>query len=817
MTESELADDGAAKAARKAKRKLAKLQEEVEEDDNDSRKENAKPKVTEKKKKSKNGINGKVSNLDTAQEVSPVDESAPKKKKKKQQVAEEEEEDETVKKKKKKAVTDISSINGKVSALEESAPKKKKNQQVAEDDESVKKKKPVKKKKKDEPEEDTVKPKKSTEVESLEEEPKKTKKKRRKEEVAETDDVKPKKTEKRRKEEDNDDEEEEEPKPPAKKGKKANEKKRALEADVEEEVANDRPKKKLQLETSRDDRRVFIGGLPWRAEEDKLWKDLGECGEIEDLYMLKDTGGNFKGACFVTFADTDGVEAVLKKNDQEYDGRYLRVNLATNGKGGKKGKGKGEGKGEGKGDCRDSPEPVSTPAPLNVLPESSHVPAVGSDCDPKMDDDDVRVVRGINGTKKVEIWRSFEDVKFPPDIIRSLTKTVASFLKPSNVQAYTWPSLMAGSDVIGVAKTGSGKTLSFLLPGFIRIKETKFDAYSNGPKIVVLAPTRELCQQIYEESDKFGKPNGIISACAYGGQDRWTQLRQFNRGPHVAIACPGRLLDYLQRQQVWINKADYFVLDEADRMLDMGFEPDIREVITFLPKEGRQNCFFSATWPREVQSIARSICSAEAIHIQVGTDDGLTANRDIRQHVHIVDGTRDKWKALKELLTKNDEKTQGKGSVILFSNFKRECDDLAEGFWSELNRPCIAIHGDMTQYQRDRALQRFKSGEEKLIIATDVAQRGLDVRNVSMVVNWGAPKTAEDYVHRIGRTGRAGVIGESHVFLNPDDNKMGREIMKLMMKSGQPVPDELRKIADRGKGGGKGRGKGKGGSNRRWW
>jgi len=813
MTESELADDRAAKAARKAKRKLAKFEEE--EDDNDSRKENAKPKVTEKKKKSKNGINGKVSNLETVQEVSPVDESAPKKKKKKmQQVAEEEEEDEPVKKKKKKkAVTDISSINGKVSALEESAPKKKKMQQVAEDDEPVKKKKAVaslkKKKNKDEPEEDTVKPKKSTEVESLEEEPKKTKKKRKKEEVAETDDVKPKKTEKRRKKEDDDNDDEE---PPAKKGKKANEKKRALEADVEEEeeVTNDRPKKRLQLETSRDDRRVFIGGLPWRAEEDRLWKDLGECGKIEDLYMLKDTGGNFKGACFVTFADTDGVDAVLKKNDQEYDGRYLRVNLATNGKGGKKGKGKGDGKG-------DSPAPVSTPAPLNVLPESSHVPAVGSDCEPRMDDDDVRVVRGINGTKKVEIWRSFDDVKFPPDIIRSLTKTVASFLKPSNVQAYTWPSLMAGSDVIGVAKTGSGKTLSFLLPGFIRIKETKFDAYSNGPKIVVLAPTRELCQQIYEESDKFGKPNGIISACAYGGQDRWTQLRQFNRGPHVAIACPGRLLDYLQRKQVWINKADYFVLDEADRMLDMGFEPDIREVITFLPKEGRQNCFFSATWPREVQSIARSICSAEAIHIQVGTDDGLTANRDIRQHVHIVDGTRDKWRALKELLTQNDEKTQGKGSVILFSNFKRECDDLAEGFWSELNRPCLAIHGDMTQYQRDRALQRFKSGEEKLIIATDVAQRGLDVRNVSMVVNWGAPKTAEDYVHRIGRTGRAGVIGESHVFLNPDDNKMGREIMKLMMKSGQPVPDELRKIADRGKGGGKGRGKGKGGSNRRWW
>eukprot|EP00397_Hematodinium_sp_SG-2012_P015421 GEMP01015703.1.p1 GENE.GEMP01015703.1~~GEMP01015703.1.p1 ORF type:complete len:521 (+),score=122.94 GEMP01015703.1:77-1639(+) len=460
----------------------------------------------------------------------------------------------------------------------------------------------------------------------------------------------------------------------------------------------------------------------------------------------------------------------------------------------------------------------------------------------KKDDDEVRVVQGPNGSRNVEIWRTFDEVRrhFPDGLVDILTDgQVASFTKPTNVQAYTWPSLLAGHDMIGIAKTGSGKTLAFLLPGFIHVKRSRHDG-RNGPKIVVLAPTRELCQQIYEESEKFGEPADIISAVAYGGADRGSQLRKFRQGPHVAIACPGRFLDFLERGQVRIGGSDIFVLDEADRMLDMGFEPQIRKIVKHLPNK-RQSCLFSATWPKEVQQIARGICWNETVHIQVGTSDALTANSDITQHVIVVNGRNDKWKHLQQILADSQRKNT-KGSILVFSNTKRGCADLARGIQQNLRCPASAIHGDMDQSARDNTLQRFKDGKDMVMVATDVAQRGLDVRNITVVVNWDAPNSGEDYVHRIGRTGRGGECGDSYIFLFRDESKIAKEIVKLMTRSGQAVPEGLRQVAesnaypssrsgpyggkkgsgskgggkgngkDGGKDGGRGKGKGKGGA-----
>merc|ERR1719209_2793285 len=383
------------------------------------------------------------------------------------------------------------------------------------------------------------------------------------------------------------------------------------------------------------------------------------------------------------------------------------------------------------------------------------------------DDDDVRIVRGKNGTNTVDYAKTFDEVRkyFPAGLVEILTDgKVASFDRPTAIQAYTWPSLMQGEDIIGVAKTGSGKTLAFLLPGFIRVKQMNHDPRRLGPKVCVLAPTRELCQQIFEESEKFGEPAEIYSACAYGGADKIPQLRKFRQAPHVCIGCPGRLLDFLQQGQVNLSNADYFVLDEADRMLDMGFEPQIRSILHFLPNE-RQSCLFTATWPKEVVAIAQQICFKDSVHIQVGTSDTLTSNSDITQHIIIVDHENEKWPHIQRILEQVKHTTSGSGGTLIFTATKRGCANLARQIYQYMHLSAAALHGDMEQRQRDVALKRFKEGHDQILVATDVAQRGLDVRNVAAVINFDTPNCAEDYVHRIGRTGRAGDHGDAYTFL----------------------------------------------------
>jgi len=413
------------------------------------------------------------------------------------------------------------------------------------------------------------------------------------------------------------------------------------------------------------------------------------------------------------------------------------------------------------------------------------------------DDDEVRIVRGKNGGKTVDKAATFEEVRryFPAGLVDILTDgKVAAFDKPTAIQAYTWPSLMQGEDIIGVAKTGSGKTLAFLLPGFIRVKQLNHDPRALGPKVLVLAPTRELCQQIYAESEKFGEPAEIYSACAYGGADKIPQLRKFRMGPHVCIACPGRLLDFLQNGQVKLDHSDYFVLDEADRMLDMGFEPQIRSILHYLPND-RQSCLFTATWPKEVVAIAQQICFKDSVHIQVGTSDTLTSNSDITQHIIIVDHENEKWPHIQRILEQVKHTTSGSGGTLIFTATKRGCANLARQIYQYMHLSAAALHGDMEQRQRDVALRRFKEGHDQILVATDVAQRGLDVRNVAAVINFDTPNCAEDYVHRIGRTGRAGDHGDAYTFLFRSETARAKDIYKVMQKSGQEIPPELSQIA----------------------
>jgi ATP-dependent RNA helicase DDX5/DBP2 len=415
-------------------------------------------------------------------------------------------------------------------------------------------------------------------------------------------------------------------------------------------------------------------------------------------------------------------------------------------------------------------------------------------------------VRGCQVTP----WNHFEDCNFPPQILNSLLN--AGFPHPSPIQAYAWPLLTEGRDLIGVAKTGSGKTLGFLLPAFKTMIQQRLDPYrAGGPLLLTLAPTRELACQIEVEAQKFGNPAGIRSACSYGGAPKGPQLGQLRRGAHVLIATPGRLNDFLKMGAVRLRSILYLVLDEADRMLDMGFEPQIRMIIAEIPTS-RQTMMFTATWPREVRRLAEEFLRNPA-HVQIGNTDALQANADIEQRVAIVGSQWEKQDKLVELLS---GQVQAGDRVLVFTSTKRMCDQLARTLEGRNRIPCVSIHGDREQRERDAALAAFKNGRSPVMVATDVAARGLDIKGVKMVINFDAANNAEDYVHRIGRTGRAGEKGLAVTLLTPDETKQAREIADVMIKTGKRVPDELADMARNARrsggnsryGGGKGYGKG---------
>lgn len=296
----------------------------------------------------------------------------------------------------------------------------------------------------------------------------------------------------------------------------------------------------------------------------------------------------------------------------------------------------------------------------------------------------------------------------------------------------------------------------------------------------------------------------------YGGAPKGPQLRDLNFGVHIVIATPGRLNDFREAGQIRLQQVSYLVLDEADRMLDMGFEPQIQQIVRALPPR-RQTLFFSATWPREVKAIAAQFVQNNTVHIFVGeVQEKLVANKSITQHVAVLQrgDFYEKLGRTHEIL-----RSKPPGSrVIVFCTTKRMCDQLARSIEPQFR--AAAIHGDKRQQERDWVLNSFKNGSQPVMIATDVAARGLDVNNVVAVINFDFPTNCEDYVHRIGRTGRAGATGESYTFMTYADGKHARELMQLLSDAGQVVPPELQQMAmsaPRGGGGGRGRYGGGGG------
>ncbi|KAJ1935456.1 ATP-dependent RNA helicase dbp2, partial [Linderina pennispora] len=292
------------------------------------------------------------------------------------------------------------------------------------------------------------------------------------------------------------------------------------------------------------------------------------------------------------------------------------------------------------------------------------------------------------------------------------------FDKPTPIQSQGWPMALSGRDMVGIAQTGSGKTLAYTLPGIVHINAQPLLQPGDGPVVLILAPTRELAVQIQNECNKYGSSSRIRNTCVYGGVSRGPQIRDLRRGVEICIATPGRLIDMLQIQATNLRRVTYLVLDEADRMLDMGFEPQIRKIVDQI-RPDRQTLMWSATWPKEVQQLARDFLK-DYIQVTIGSLD-LAASHNIKQIVEVIPES-DKRTRLARHIEKIMDQRENK--TIIFSMTKRNADEITRNLRQD-GFPALAIHGDKSQNERDWVISEFRSGRSPIMVATDVASRGL--------------------------------------------------------------------------------------------
>lgn len=392
----------------------------------------------------------------------------------------------------------------------------------------------------------------------------------------------------------------------------------------------------------------------------------------------------------------------------------------------------------------------------------------------------------VTGDNVPPPFTSFEAIGLPSEILREVLN--AGFSHPTPIQAQSWSIAFQSRDIVAIAKTGSGKTLGYLMPAFRHLMQRRNNPQL-GPTVLVLSPTRELATQIQEEAAKFGRSSKISSTCLYGGAPKGPQLRDLDRGTHIVVATPGRLNDILQMGRINLGQISYMVLDEADRMLDMGFEPQIRKIVKEIPAR-RQTLMYTATWPKEVRKIAADLL-VKPVQVNIGNVDELVANKSITQHVEII-SSMEKQRRVEQIV-----RSQEPGSkIIIFCSTKRMCDQLSRNLSHQFG--AAAIHGDKNQSERDHVLNQFRTGKSPILVATDVAARGLDVKDIRVVINYDFPTGIEDYVHRIGRTGRAGSTGVAHTFFNDQDSKHASDLIKILEGANQRVPDEIRDMASRG-------------------
>ncbi|XP_034634418.1 probable ATP-dependent RNA helicase DDX46 isoform X1 [Trachemys scripta elegans] len=392
------------------------------------------------------------------------------------------------------------------------------------------------------------------------------------------------------------------------------------------------------------------------------------------------------------------------------------------------------------------------------------------------------VVKGKGCPKPIKTW---VQCGISMKILSSLKKH--GYEKPTPIQTQAIPAIMSGRDLIGIAKTGSGKTIAFLLPMFRHIMDQRSLEEGEGPIAVIMTPTRELALQITKECKKFSKTLGFRVVCVYGGTGISEQIAELKRGAEIIVCTPGRMIDMLAANNgrvTNLRRVTYVVLDEADRMFDMGFEPQVMRIVDNI-RPDRQTVMFSATFPRAMEALARRILN-KPIEVQVGGRSVVCS--DVEQEVIVIE-EENKFLKLLELLGHYQEK----GSVIIFVDKQEHADGLLKDLM-RASYPCMSLHGGIDQYDRDSIINDFKNGVCKLLVATSVAARGLDVKQLMLVVNYSCPNHYEDYVHRAGRTGRAGNKGFAFTFITEDQARYAGDIIKALELSGKPIPAELEKL-----------------------
>ncbi|KAL7588885.1 hypothetical protein Lser_V15G41442 [Lactuca serriola] len=417
--------------------------------------------------------------------------------------------------------------------------------------------------------------------------------------------------------------------------------------------------------------------------------------------------------------------------------------------------------------------------------------------------------------------KTFAEAGFSIELMKAIAKQ--SYEKPTPIQCQSLPIVLSGRDIIGIAKTGSGKTAAFILPMIVHIMDQPELAKEEGPIGVVCAPTRELAHQIYLEAKKFAKANGIRVSAVYGGMSKLEQFKELKSGCEIVVATPGRLIDMLKMKAVTMSRATYLVLDEADRMFDLGFEPQIRSIVGQI-RPDRQTLLFSATMPRRIEKLAREILS-DPVRVTVG-EIGM-ANEDITQEVQVLPADTDKLQWLLEKLPGLIDN----GDVLVFASKKATVDEI-ESQLSGKGFKVAALHGDKDQASRMEILNKFKSGIYHVLVATDVAARGLDIKSIKSVVNFDIARDMDMHVHRIGRTGRAGdKDGTAYTLITHKEARFASDLVNSLIAAGQNVSMELMDLAmkdgrfrskrDARKGGGGGggggkraKGRGGGGGNR---
>lgn len=369
---------------------------------------------------------------------------------------------------------------------------------------------------------------------------------------------------------------------------------------------------------------------------------------------------------------------------------------------------------------------------------------------------------------------TFQDLNISEPILKALLNK--QYKTPTPIQEQAISVVLNGKDLLGIAQTGTGKTAAFAIPIIQQLDKPMLTSRKREIRALILTPTRELAIQIDECFTDYAKFTGLRNTVIFGGVNQRPQVDELKKGTDILIATPGRLLDLISQQHIKLDHIKHFVLDEADRMLDMGFIHDIKRLLPLLPKQ-RQTLCFSATMPVAIATLSKTILN-QPVRIEVAPVSSVVDTID--QRLYLVEKIN-KGDLLFSVLKQDEEK-----SVLVFSRTKHGADKIVR-ILNKKGIHCEAIHGNKTQGARQRALSNFKAGKTRVIIATDIAARGIDISNLEMVINYDLPDVAETYVHRIGRTGRAGNNGTALTFCSPEESMMIRDIQKLTGKKLQPV------------------------------